>query len=51
MIYQGVKGWMYNAIHRHTKANNKYMKDYDLRIQLPYLMYWDVSNLYGWSDH
>ena len=29
MIEKGIKGGMCHAIHRYTKADNKYMKDYD----------------------
>ena len=28
------------------KTNNMYMKDYDTIIELSYLIYWDLSNLY-----
>ena len=29
MVKGGTRGGMCNAVHRHTKANNKYMKNYD----------------------
>ena len=38
-----------HSVYRHTKANNKYIKDYNLNVESSYLMYWDVSELYGWS--
>ena len=41
------KGGTCHAIHRYTKANNKYMKDYDKNKESSYLQYRDVNNLYG----
>ena len=29
MVEKGIRGGIYYAIHRYSKANNKYMKDYD----------------------
>ena len=33
--------------HQYTKANSKYMKNYDKESS--YLKYWDINNLYGWT--
>ena len=33
----------------YTKANNKWMKDYDKSKESSYVQYWDVNNLYGWA--
>ena len=32
-----------------TKANNKYIKNYDKSIESAYLTYLDANNLYGWA--
>ena len=47
MVEKGISGGICRAAHRYTKANSKYMKDYDLNTEWPYLMYSYVSNLYG----
>ena len=33
MIQKGIKDGMCHAIHRYAKANDKYMKDYDLSTE------------------
>ena len=49
MVEKGIRGGIYQAIHRHGKANNKYMKNYNKDVILSYLMYLDANNLYGWE--
>ena len=47
MIENGIRGGICQAIHRHTKANNKYMNNYNKDIISSYLMYLYANNLYG----
>ena len=49
IVEKGIRGGLCHAIHRHIKATNKYMKDYDKGKELSYLKYCDVNNLYGWA--
>ena len=46
MVEKSIRGRMCNSIHRHAKANNKDMKDYDKHKESLYLKYWAVNN-YG----
>ena len=48
MVEKVIRGGICLSIYRHTKANNKYMKDYDKNKELSYIQYWDVNNLHGW---
>ena len=50
MIEEGIRGRMWQSTHRYAKANSKYMKDYDKKIESSYLTYLDANNLYGWDN-
>ena len=49
IVEKGTRGGICQAIHRYSKANNKYMKNYDKNITSSYLAYLDAKNLYGWA--
>ena len=49
MIERGIRGGISSIMHRHSKANNKYMDNYDQDLVSKYIMYLDANNLYGWS--
>ena len=46
-VEKGIRGGICQAIHKHAKVNNKYMKNYN-KDKSSYLMYLDAKNLYGW---
>ena len=47
LIEKGIQGGICCSICRYTKANNKYMKDFDKKLS--YLQDWNVNNLCGWA--
>ena len=49
MIEEVIRGGMCQSMHRYINANNKYMKNYNNKIESSYLTYLDANNLYGWS--
>ena len=46
MVEEGIRGGICHSIHRHAKANHKYMKYYDKNIESSYIQYLDANNLY-----
>ena len=48
-IERGMRGGVSYIAHRHAKANNKYMKNYDPTKADKHIMYLDANNLYGWA--
>ena len=49
MVEKATRGVICQAIYRHAKANNKYMKNYNKDAISSYLMYSDANSLYGWG--
>ena len=47
IVEKEVRGGICHAIHRYTKANNKYMRNYDKNVISSYPKYLDAKNLYG----
>ena len=41
---KGIRGGICHSIYQYTKANNKYMKDYDKNKESSYLQCWGVNN-------
>ena len=46
MIEKGTRGGICQASHRYAKANNKYMKNYNKKIESSYIEYLDANNLH-----
>jgi len=48
-IQSSIRGGFVQCCHIYTKANNKYLSDYDSSKESSILMYVDANNLYGWA--
>ena len=49
MVEKVIRGGIYHAIYRYTKANNKHMKNYNKDKEESFIQYLDVNNLHGWA--
>ena len=49
MIESGIRGGVSSIMKRYSKANHKYLDDYDPNIPSQHIMYLDANNLYGWA--
>ena len=48
-IEKRLRGGISYISHRHAKANNKYIQNYNPQKESSYLMYLDANNIYGWA--
>ena len=48
-IEKGLRGGISCIAKRYTKANNKYLNDYDPKKPSTFMSYLDMNNLYGWK--
>ena len=48
-VEKGIRGGISYISHRHSVANNKYIKNYDPTKKSKYILYLDANNLYGWA--
>ena len=48
-IEKGMRGGISYISHRHSKANNKYMSNYNPKKPSKHIVYLDANNLYGWA--
>ena len=48
-VEDNIRGGISMISHKFSKANNKYMKEYDESLPSKYLTYIDANNLYGWA--
>ena len=48
-IEKGLKGRISYIAKRYSKANNKYMKNYDPKKPSKFITYLDMNDLYSWA--
>jgi len=48
-VERGIRGGLSVCMHRHAKANNRYMNDHDPTQETSYLMYYDINNMYAFA--
>ena len=46
---EGIRGGISSIMKRYSKANHKYLDDYDSQKPSQYITYLDANNLYGWA--
>ena len=49
MIEKGIRGGVSSIMKRYSKANHKYLDDYDPEKPSQHILYLDANNLYGWA--
>ena len=48
-LQKGVRGGIFYISNRYSKANNKYLKSFDLKQELKHITYLDANNLFGYA--
>ena len=48
-IEKGLRGGISYIANRYSRANNKFMKDYNSEAESKHMLYLDANNLYGWA--
>ena len=49
MVEEGIWGGICQVSHQYSKANNKYMKDFDQNKESASIQCFDAYSLYGWT--
>ena len=49
MVEKGTRGGIASIMTRYSKANNKYLDDYNPDEESKYIIYLDANSLYGWA--
>ena len=49
LFEKGTRGEVSQISNRYSKANNRYLKSYDLKQKLKYIIYLDMNNLYSYA--